>query len=316
MFILSNLTHKYGSRISHICAEDFCTNDKYRDTCGTTESEVDFRITVECILHHDETFVQLLFHLCGIHDTLSYLSLVKSCLYALFNILAETRFDKLRNFFAKNAMAITDWKEVRPSVLTKMWQDQVWILVNFVGIFGAKTCFCSEWKLGHAIVEFFLRRLRSVVWRCLRYRFRCSDFSGDRSSDSIWITAICSLLLICCFSLWYGINLMWVLSLRWLLRILSCLLGLVGFVAGTSLLLTLTYFSELAHSGRLFGLWAISLHVFLTYLQWLRRRRCQFVRGQTSKMLLFGRLRLLIWIIGRIQWCLMLFCTFSSGFWR
>ena len=107
-------------------------------------------------MHHVETFVQLLFHLSGVDDALSDFGLVERRFDSLLNILSESCLHKVRNFFAKDTMTVSNCEKVSPSVLTKVRQHQVRILIHFIRVLRTEACLGSERKFRDAVIELFL----------------------------------------------------------------------------------------------------------------------------------------------------------------
>lgn len=122
LFIFACLSHQDSPRVSYISAEDFRANNQNWDTSWPTESEIDLWIPEQSLLDLDETFVQLFFDFCGIDDSLCLLSQVESRFDTWLYILTESRLYKVRDFFAKHSMAITNREKVGSSILSKMRQ--------------------------------------------------------------------------------------------------------------------------------------------------------------------------------------------------
>ena len=159
---------------------------------------------------------------------------------------------------------------MRSTVLTQVRQDQVRILVHLVWILWTKTCLRCERKFSDTVIELLLRRLRHIARWCLWYRFRCCDFPSYRCSYVIAISTISSMLgcSICCIHL---------------VRILPLFLGGLA-----SSFLPFAYLRKLIDRRMLFGLRAVTMHVFFTYLQRFGRRCSQFVRSQAPQVLFLG----------------------------
>ena len=82
-------------------------------------------------------------------------------------------------------MTITDREEMRSSILTKMWKDEVRVLVDFVGILRTVAGLCGKWELGNAVIELFLG-LRTLSW--LRNWLWCSYLTSNWRSKLFVIT--------------------------------------------------------------------------------------------------------------------------------
>jgi len=73
----------------------------------------------------NETFVELLFHLCRIDHSLGNLGLVERVLDALLNIGSEPSLDEIRDFLSEDTVSISDGEEMCSSIFTQMWQNEV-----------------------------------------------------------------------------------------------------------------------------------------------------------------------------------------------
>ena len=67
--------------------------------------------------------------------------------------MAKLCFDKLRNFFAKDSMAVAHRKEVSAPILPEMWQHKVGILVDFVRVLRAEPGLGREREFGDTVVK-------------------------------------------------------------------------------------------------------------------------------------------------------------------
>ena len=161
--ILAYSAHKYSSRVSNICTENFGSNNENWDTCWAWESQINFWVSVKCFLNLYETSVELFFYFCGIYNSLSYLSLIKSILYTFLYIETQLSFHKLRYLLSKDSVTIAYWKEMSSSILSQMWQDEIRILVYLVGVFRAETSLCRKREFRDTIIKLFLS-LRTLSW--------------------------------------------------------------------------------------------------------------------------------------------------------
>mmetsp|Transcript_7753 Transcript_7753/g.7213 ORF Transcript_7753/g.7213 Transcript_7753/m.7213 type:complete len:150 (-) Transcript_7753:136-585(-) len=112
-----------------------------------------------CVL---EAYVQGFFHLIGVHHPLELLRLVKYQLHLFLHFIPQVQFDEFRNFLAIDAMAITDRKEVGPSVLSQMRHRQETVLIHFVGIVRRETSLGGKGKLGYTVVNLLSMLLMAV----------------------------------------------------------------------------------------------------------------------------------------------------------
>jgi len=101
--------------------------------------------------------------------------LVKRVFDALLYVEAQVGFDEFRDFFAVDAVTITNREKMSASIFSQMWKDQVRILVDLVRVLGTEARLGRERKLCDAVVKL----LRVVAG----LRFCSGHFSVDRGSD-------------------------------------------------------------------------------------------------------------------------------------
>ena len=66
--------------------------------------------------------------------------------------MRQVLFYKVRNFTAKNAMSVTNRKEMSATVFSKVRHHQVLVLVNFVWIFGREARLGGKRKLRDTVI--------------------------------------------------------------------------------------------------------------------------------------------------------------------
>jgi hypothetical protein len=115
---------QYSSRITDISAKDLITHYQNRYTSGSTEIYIDARVVIESTVSDFEGFGKGIFDFIGVNHSLLMLCLVKYPLDLPLNVLSQLRLNKFRNFLSIESMAITNGKEMCPSILCKMWQRQ------------------------------------------------------------------------------------------------------------------------------------------------------------------------------------------------
>ena len=65
------------------------------------------------------------------------------------------------------------------SVLSKVWKDEIRVLIDFIRVLWAEASLGRERELGDTVVKLFLS-LRTLSW--LRYWLRSRDLTSDRCS--------------------------------------------------------------------------------------------------------------------------------------
>lgn len=116
--------------------------------------------------------------------------MVKGSLDALLNVLSKSGLDELGDFLAKDSVAVTDREEMCSSVLAKMRQHQVGVLVDLVRVLRTVTCLRGEGEFSDTVVELLHARL-GLSWS--RQGLGSGDFSSDRGPNCIAISALCAL---------------------------------------------------------------------------------------------------------------------------
>ncbi len=74
-------------------------------------------------------------------------------LYSMLDTFSEMMLDPFGNFPAENSMTVTNGKKVSSAIFSEMRHHQILVLIDFVRIFGAVTCFCSKGEFSYAIIK-------------------------------------------------------------------------------------------------------------------------------------------------------------------
>lgn len=83
--------------------------------------------------------------------------MIKCVLDGLFHLFGEHSLHVLADEFPVDSVAVRNREEVRPSVLSKMRQDQEGVLIGFVWILRRIASFGGECKLCYTIVKLLTR---------------------------------------------------------------------------------------------------------------------------------------------------------------
>ena len=172
MVTIFGATNQNCSWVTYIGTENFVAYNEYRDTRATWESQIQFTVLVECILHSYKSFGHLFFYLCWIDDSLLHFSQVKSLFDVCFDIWRKCIFYPVRDFTSEYTVTVTDCKKVSSTILTQVRQDQILVLIYLMWIFRAESSFCCKGELCYTVVKLFSSDFLSysllVCWRlCL-----------------------------------------------------------------------------------------------------------------------------------------------------